>query len=46
MCPLRFFPIKIEHFIEFSKSAFKALFEQPINDLKLIPKIKRNSNKF
>ena len=38
MCTLRIFPTKIEHCIEFSKSAFNDLFEQPINDLKFIPK--------
>ena len=43
MCTLKFFPSKIEHCIEFSKNAFIDLFEQPINDLKLIPK---NEEKF
>ena len=38
MCTLKFFPTKIEHCIEFSKNVFKDLFEQPINDLKFIPK--------
>ena len=43
MCTLKIFPTKIEHCIEFSKNAFIDLFEQPINDLKLIPK---NEEKF
>jgi ubiquitin-activating enzyme E1 len=43
MCTLKLFPTKIEHCIEFSKSSFIDLFEQPINDLKLIPK---NEEKF